>query len=270
MRVPRIGELDRQRADLGLIERRQDLFERDVVDVRPFPIAVADMQPHAVGRNALDALVDHRHMQLARLDEVGVGAVAIEHGAVHGEIGRIDLQHQPGLVDRLIFVAHLARDRGEIGFVGIVEGVEHGGGDDAGRGRGHERLRKRLAFAGDALVERNLALDGRRIVIVNFALRLRRVLLPAHIRKAAREIADELGKFLEFAPAPPFRFAAEAGHALRYVGLKTDALLLAVIADIDAGLFLFGDHVPDRLFHFRVEQHLVVSFARFALHQKLA
>ena len=129
---------------------------------------------------------------------------------------------------------------------------------------------KRLAFGGDALVERNLALDGRRVVVVNFALRLRRVLLPAHIRKAAREIADELGKFLEFAPAPPFRFAAEAGHALRYVSLKTDALLLAVIAAIDAGRFLFGDHMPDRFFHLRVEQHLVVSFAGFALHQKLA
>jgi hypothetical protein len=57
---------------------------------------------------------------------------------------------------------------------------------------------------------------------------------------------------------------------LRYVSLKTDALLLAVIADIDAGLFLLGDHMPDRPFHFRVEQRLVVSIARFALHQKLA
>ena len=210
VRVPRIGELDRQRADFGLIERRQNLFERDIVDVRPFPIAVTDMQPHAVGRNALDAFVDHRHMQFARLDEVGIGGVAIEHGAVHGEVGRIDLQHEACFVDRLILVAHLARDRGEISFVGIVEGVEHGGGDDAGRGRRHERLGKRLAFAGDALVERNLALDCRRIAIVDLALRLRGVLLPAHIRKAARQIADELGKFLEFASAPPFRFAAEA------------------------------------------------------------
>ena len=97
VRVPRIGELDRQRADFGLIERRQNLFERDIVDVRPFPIAVTDMQPHAVGRNALDAFVDHRHMQFARLDEVGIGAVAIEHGAVHGEVGASICNTRPAL-----------------------------------------------------------------------------------------------------------------------------------------------------------------------------
>ncbi len=39
-------------------------------------------------------------MQLDRFDEVGIGAVAVEHGAVHGEVGRIDLQHEAGLVDR--------------------------------------------------------------------------------------------------------------------------------------------------------------------------
>ena len=71
------------------------------MNVRPFPIAVADMQPHAVGRNALSAFVDHRHMQLARLDEVGVGAVAIEHGAVHGEVWRINLQHKARLCGSL-------------------------------------------------------------------------------------------------------------------------------------------------------------------------
>src|SRR5262249_51316260 len=101
-------------------------------------------------------------------------------------------------------------------------------------------------------------------------LRLRRVLLPAHIRKAAGEGADELWKFLEFAPAPPLGFAAKAGHALRHISLKPDALLLAGLADVDAGLFFFWDHMPDRFFHFGVEQRLVVVFARFALHQKLA
>ena len=129
---------------------------------------------------------------------------------------------------------------------------------------------ERLAFGGDALIARDLALDRRSVVIVQLALRLRRVLLPADIGKAAREIADQLGKFLEFAAAPAFRFAAEARHALRHVGLKADALLLAVIADIDAGLFLLGDDMADRLFHFGVEQRLVVAFARLALHQKLA
>ena len=70
MRVARIGELDRQRADLGLIERRQNGGERHVVDMRAFPVAVADMQPHAVARNAVDAVVDRLHVPLDRLDEI--------------------------------------------------------------------------------------------------------------------------------------------------------------------------------------------------------
>ncbi len=63
---------------------------------------------------------------------------------------------------------------------------------------------------------------------------------------------------------------AEAGHALRHVGLEPDPLLLAVIADIDAGFFLLGDDVADGLFHLGVELRLVVAFAGLAAHQKLA
>ena len=63
----------------------------------------------------------------------------------------------------------------------------------------------------------------------------------------------QLGEFLELAAAPALRFTAEAGHALRHVGLEADPLLLAVIADIDARLFLLGDDVADCLFHFGVE-----------------
>ncbi len=107
-----------------------------------------------------------------------------------------------------------------------------------GRGRRHERFGERLALGGDALIARDLVLDRGGVVIVQLALRLRRVLLPAHIGKAAREVADEVGKFLELASAAALRHAAEARHARRHVGLEADALLLAVVADVDAGLFL--------------------------------
>ena len=105
---------------------------------------------------------------------------------------------------------------------------------------------------------------------MDFALRFRRILLAADVGKAALEILHQLGEFLEFLRAPALGFAAEAGHALRHVGLETDPLLLAVIADIDAGFFLFGNDVADGLFHLGVELRLVVAFAGFAAHQKLA
>ena len=41
-----------------------------------------------------------------------VRQVAVHHGAVHGEIGCVDLENKPGPVDGLIFLFHLARDGG--------------------------------------------------------------------------------------------------------------------------------------------------------------
>ena len=121
------------------------------------------------------------------------------------------------------------------------------------------------------LIARDLVLDRRGVVIVQFGLRLRCVLLPADVGKAARRgSCTQLGEFLELAPAPTLRFAAEARHALRHVGLKADALLLAVVADVDAGFLLLGDHVAHRLVHFGVEQRLVIAFACLAPDQKLA
>ena len=46
--------------------------------------------------------------------------------AVHREIGRVDLQDQALLVDRLIFVPHLARERVEISLVTVVMRIDHG------------------------------------------------------------------------------------------------------------------------------------------------
>ena len=268
--VARIGKLDRQRADVRLVEGGEDFLQRDVVDVRAFPISITNVQPHAIARDAGNAFVDHGDMQIDRLDEIRIGSVAVEHGAVHGEIGCVDLQDEPGLMDRQILVAHLAGDGRQIRLVAVVVGVEHGRGDDARRGRGHEGFREWLAFLGDAHKARDLAVDCRGVVIAQLALCLRRVLLPAHVGKAARQILHQLREFLELASAAALGFAAEARHALRYVGLEADALLLAVVADVDAGVFLLGDPVTHCLFHLRLEQRLVVAFARLALDKKLA
>ena len=51
--VPRIGELDAERADLGAIEQGQQPREREIVGVRAFPVAPADVQPDALARNVL-------------------------------------------------------------------------------------------------------------------------------------------------------------------------------------------------------------------------
>ena len=65
--MARVGEFDRQRADLRLIERRQNRRQRNIVNVRAFPVAVTDVQPHAVARNTVNALIDRLHVPLTAL-----------------------------------------------------------------------------------------------------------------------------------------------------------------------------------------------------------
>ena len=85
------------------------------------------------------------------------------------------------------------------------------------------------------LEARDLVLERLDVEIFQLALALRRVLLLADMREAPLQVVHQLGEFLELAPAPALRHAAEAAHALRHVGLEADPLLLAVVADVDAG-----------------------------------
>ena len=196
--------------------------------------------------------------------------IAVHHGAVHREIRRVDLQDEPGLVDRLVFLAHLARDRVEVGVVRLVMRVEHRRRDDAGRRRGHEPLGERAELVGDPVEAHGLVGDRLEIAILDVGLRLRRALLAlGRIREAAHQVGQQLRELLELAAAAALRHAGEAGHALRHVGLEPDPALLAVVADVDAGVHLRLDDVADRLVHL-VGQHLgVVRLAFLLRHQQV-
>ena len=128
----RVGELDAQAADIGLVKGRQQRLEADVVDVRTFPVAPADVQPYAVARNALQRLVERGDVLLDDLDEFRVGLVLEQQHPFHRQIRRVDLQDQSGIDHGLVFVVHLAGDRVEILFVGRIMRVEHRRRDDPG------------------------------------------------------------------------------------------------------------------------------------------
>ncbi len=121
-----------------------------------------------------------------------------------------------------------------------------------------------------ALEPRDLGLERGVAGVMDFGLRLRRILGARRAREAARQARQQLGKFLVVAAAAALRFAGEARHALRDVGLEADALLLAVIADIDAGFLLFRHDVAHRPVQFRVEFGLVDLVAGLARDQQLA
>ena len=88
---------------------------------------------------------------------------------------------------------------------------------------------------------------------------------PAAIRKTARQVFQELRKIIEVLGTRALRFAGESRHALRNVSLEADALLLAVISDVDTGALLFFDHVADGARGLVIELRLVNGFACLAL-----
>src|ERR1051326_4220969 len=56
------------------------------------------------------------------------------------EVRAIELQQEAAVYDRLVFNAERLAERRQIRLLTVVEFVLHRGGDDAGRGRGQERL----------------------------------------------------------------------------------------------------------------------------------
>ena len=88
------------------------------------------------------------------------------------------------------------------------------------------------------------------------------------MRETALELLHQFGEFLEFASAPPLRHAGKAAHALRHIGLEADPLLLAVIADVDAGGSLLLHNVANGFVHLR--GHLLgVEFSPLLAHQQI-
>ena len=118
-----------------------------------------------------------------------------------------------------------------------------------------------LRFLGDRL----------EVAVFDLGLRFGRALLALRrIGKTPHQVAQQFGKFLELAAAAPLRYAGEARHALWHVGLKADAPLLAVIADVDAGCHLLFDDVADRLVHFLRQHFAIVAAACLLFDQKIA
>ena len=88
------------------------------------------------------------------------------------------------------------------------------------------------------------------------------------LRNARQHALGEVGKLDELLAEGALGDAAEAAHALRHVGLETDAALLAVIGDVDAGLRLLLQHVGDARFDRLAQLGLVHRLALLLIEQQ--
>ena len=140
VRVARVGERQHEAADLRLLDGRQDLGERHVAVVRAFVVAPAGVQPHPLARHVGERVVDRAITRSTKPTNSPSGRSCQVMWRSIARSGAVDLQHEAMRDDG--FVLHLERvpERGEIGVVGVVLAVAHRRGDDAGRGRGHERF----------------------------------------------------------------------------------------------------------------------------------
>ena len=70
--------------------------------------------------------------------EFGECLLLKEEGPLHSQVGGVELQQQALGVDVFVLLLHLLSHGQHIRLVRVVIGVQHGGGNDAGRSRGHE------------------------------------------------------------------------------------------------------------------------------------
>jgi hypothetical protein len=137
-------------------------------------------------------------------------------------------------VDGEVLGPQLARQRHQVVLVRLVVGVHHGGGDDAGRRRGGEGFDKRRPGRRNARLETgDLVLDVLGVEITHLGHRLWGVGELPSPGEAAQEHLDQLRHLLEVLADLALGFAGKTRHARRDVGLEADALLLAVVADVD-------------------------------------
>jgi hypothetical protein len=137
-------------------------------------------------------------------------------------------------------------------------------------GRGEEGLGERLAGGGHAALEaRDLVLEVLGVAVAHLGHGLRGVGDLGTAGEAAREHLEQLRHLLEVLADLAPGFAAEARHALGDVGLEADALLLAVVADVDAGLHLRRHCVAHGAVHLGGEDRGVDCLAGLAADQQV-
>jgi len=89
------------------------------------------------------------------------------------------------------------------------------------------------------------------------------------MRETPHQARHQFGKFLKLASAPALRNAAETAHPLRNVSLEADALLLAVVADVNSGGELLLHHMANGLVHFQGHFLGIEGFAGLLADQQI-
>ena len=180
---------------------------------------------------------------LAELRKIEVGVLDVP---AHAEVGAVDLQHQAGLRDGLVFVAHRLGDGVKIGLVVLVVVVAK----NSDTTPGEAALRNPPADVTPASAALRLSTSvraacGSRTLIG--ALQAGR--LAARAAGIAEHALRQAREFGEVLVDEGVAGAAEAVQAVLDVGGVARLRQFAVVDEIDAGLGLLADHLGHRRAH---------------------
>src|ERR1051325_2507399 len=166
------------------------------------------------------------------------------------EVRAIELQQEAAVDDRLVFNAERLAERLEIRLFTVVEFVLHRGGDDAGRGRGQERIDEGVWLGlKDGTEIGDFRFELAVVDIAHFADRFRRVHVRHRLARRQRfgHLFFEERVALDIAARPALPAAAEPAHAVADIEEEGLALRLAFVPDFYASLGLFVDDLSQPL-----------------------
>ena len=229
------------------------------------------MQPHAVGGQPFGRGIERGDVAFGDVfQKLVVGEMTVLVVARGSEVGGVDLQHEAGFDDRLVFVPHHLGERADISVFGRVVEVDDEAREDARRRRRHEDLGG-LRLRGRRLEPRDVAVERTAVEVAQFAdaagkrhvaktsiaageIRMRQQIASQHDVAAARGGA---------------RVGRDAADAVADVGGVGRLAHLAVADHVDTGGDLFGDHLLDRLRARGLKRRRIDGFAVFALENEI-
>ena len=270
MLMTRVGKLDRQCANLGLANDREDIGQGHVAIMGAVIVTPAYVQTNALGRNVHAGLIDSIDVNGDGILEFLQGRMLPLAVTLHGQIGAIELQHVTALVNEFVFLLHLARHGAHIGFVAVVELVAERSADDAGACGGHEGLGVAAFDLAECAVEHvELALGGRQIGVAHLGIGSRRIEHLRHHHATVGPYLAEIRIFGKISEGLALADAAEALQTLANIGLETNPRLLAVVNDIHGGINLCLDTALDTRFGELIEALLIDLLARLLGNQQV-
>jgi hypothetical protein len=214
------------------------------------------VQADLVGRDVAQRVIERLDVALGDFEELRVAQLGKRQVTTHRQVGAVDLQHEPRAVDGVVLLLHDVDEPGQVRLAARVVLVAHEVGDDARRGRRHERLGGLHVLQGRLQVG-DVLLHGAPVLPLDGTV--------AGRPQDGRAPLGPRGRLREVRPVGPRRhrrLPAEAGQPVAHVGGVTDLALLAVADDVHAGLDLLADDVGHGALHARSEGDRVGLGAR--------